>query len=374
MPETRDFKDVELARTGSFNAITGPVTLTRKDFDDAEASSKELAGRFDPPLKLGHNDKQKLLEEDGLPAAGWLENIRRVGDRLLADFMRVPNAVATAIENGGFRKRSIEAARNGVFVNKKFPFVITGLALLGENLPAVDSLADIEALYAAAEMEEPDDLKGAKSQRIFILAAEEEGDDVNGDPEPEVKKGVIQVELTDLAKKFGLAEDTSEEDIYKFIAELRSRPEAKVDDPEPIPAEADEPAIADPAEVAAMSRQIVSLTEKIALGEATTAVDDAIRAGRFTPASRVQLLKMAVGMPEEFTDLVKNTPENIILLGGEKGVDGDEESLATEFALTAGEMEIADATGVSYNDVVKQKIVNAGHKVPQGMLEVNTEN
>ena len=56
---TKDILNVEIAKTGTFNASTGKVTFTRKDFDDMEAASKELMGKVDFPLKLGHNEGQE---------------------------------------------------------------------------------------------------------------------------------------------------------------------------------------------------------------------------------------------------------------------------------------------------------------------------
>ena len=98
------------------------------------------------PIKLGHDNK--LLSTDGAPAAGWVENLRVVGDRLLGDLVKVPDAIAQMMKAGRLRKRSIEARRNFRVGGRSYPLVLTGLALLGAFLPAVDSLADVAKLFA----------------------------------------------------------------------------------------------------------------------------------------------------------------------------------------------------------------------------------
>lgn len=148
--ETFSYKGVEIARIGTFDCMTGKCRFTREDFDDAVEAWESLKGKFDAPIKLGHNDAQAATAADGLPSAGWLANLRRVGDRLVADFIGVPEGVARLIENGTLRKRSIEAIKNVTIAGKKWPFVVTGIALLGAELPAVDSLKDIVEVFGAS--------------------------------------------------------------------------------------------------------------------------------------------------------------------------------------------------------------------------------
>jgi len=128
MPK-RTFKGVEIARTGTFHAQTGDVTFTRADFDNAEKAYNALKDKHRAVIKLGHDEHQKLLQEDGYPNAGFLENIRRQGDKLLADLVDVPGVIADLIKANRYNARSLEAMRNFEVDGKKWPFVITGLAL-----------------------------------------------------------------------------------------------------------------------------------------------------------------------------------------------------------------------------------------------------
>ena len=78
-------KDVEIFSTGTWNG----KEITEKDLDnivDAFSKTKEVVRPF---LKLGHDDNQKLIQNDGLPAAGWVENVRKVGGKLRADFVDI---------------------------------------------------------------------------------------------------------------------------------------------------------------------------------------------------------------------------------------------------------------------------------------------
>lgn len=105
---------------------------------------------FKPPIKLGHSEEQKLLDTEGLPAAGWVENLRRIGGKLVADFKGVPKKIADLIRAGGYKRKSAEIYwgyspdGNG---KAKFPRVLKAVALLGGEIPAVTSLDEILALY-----------------------------------------------------------------------------------------------------------------------------------------------------------------------------------------------------------------------------------
>ena len=143
MPElrTEDFNDQEVFATGTHNGDT----YSAADLD-AMVEAFPKAG-FKPPIKLGHSDGQKLLKGEELVAAGWIENLRRVGVKLLADFKKVPGKIADLIKAGAFRQKSAEVVWDFPNGKDKFPRVLTGVALLGEHIPAVADLNDIVSLY-----------------------------------------------------------------------------------------------------------------------------------------------------------------------------------------------------------------------------------
>lgn len=143
---TRDIPGVEILSVGSWHGTNCPTSgcaFTTEDLDrivaDYEATK---ASTFTAPLKLGHTEDQKLLQSDGLPAAGWLANLRRDGEKLLADLMKVPGKIADLIDVGAYRNRSLELEGDRV----------VGMALLGADLPAVENLDDITGLYKRARL------------------------------------------------------------------------------------------------------------------------------------------------------------------------------------------------------------------------------
>ena len=447
--KTRTFKGVEIARTGTFEAQSGRVKFSGQDFDNAEEAYKELGEKHHAIIKLGHDEHQKLLQEDGYPNAGFLENIRRSGNKLLADLVDVPEAVAELIEAGRYRARSLEAMRQFEVDGKKWPFVITGLALLGADLPAIDSLEDVATVYASQGLNWPDG-----DVVVVITASKSKGVEAQGnvdaliqtwdqwagsytkcldvlsgkpgitDPEalcvwlhheaegkwPGEKasiggaedidtlisdlqellnrvEGIIyhkggapkfrtlvksavdelrtiskktkikfkesDMELTKLAEVLGLKEDTTEEAIMASLTELKARAAGNGDKDIVAKLQAD---------LAEAQKRLVSLEGVSAMEKATRDVDEAIKARRFVPASRETLIKMAVGNPAEFGELIKATPENAVLLNtGEKGRDGDG---GTPIELTETERKMALQLGLSPEEFMEQKALDAGKPVP----------
>lgn len=162
--KTRELTDVEILRPGNFHGQGCPpegCPFTVEMFGDMVEAQTELAGKFDAPVKLGHDDDQKLVQEDGFPSAGWIKSLRLNGEVLMADLTQVPEKVAQLIDAGAYRKRSAEVAPNLEIDGRKFKWVVTGLALLGADLPAVDSLDDIRALYQKVDLKLADNVTPA---------------------------------------------------------------------------------------------------------------------------------------------------------------------------------------------------------------------
>lgn len=169
---TEDILGVELVRAGGpFRGQGSPAGgdyITTEQLGQAVASFNELRDELWPPVKLGHNNAQAalrhdghvhegappnpgLFDTDGAPAAGWLDNLRVEGGRLLADMRKVPATVAALVRAGAYRARSIEFWRGYTDASgKRHPFVVTGVALLGAKLPAVRGLKDLVTLYGEA--------------------------------------------------------------------------------------------------------------------------------------------------------------------------------------------------------------------------------
>ena len=144
MPElrTEDFDNQEIFSAGTHNNDKYSVADL-----DAMVDAFGKVG-YKVPLKLGHSDSQKILDGEELPAIGWVENLRRSGNKLLADFKKVPGKLADLIKAGGYRGKSSEIYWDSKFNGTKFPRALKAVSLLGMSVPAVSSLNDICSLYA----------------------------------------------------------------------------------------------------------------------------------------------------------------------------------------------------------------------------------
>lgn len=138
---------VEIFAVGTWNGDTYSVN----DLQEMVDNFNETKSLIKPYLKLGHNDEQELLKKDGLPAAGWIENLRLAGEKLVADFVEVPEKIYQLIKNKAYKKVSSEIFWNLKVGEKSYNRLLSGVALLGSDLPAVSTLSDILALYNLKE-------------------------------------------------------------------------------------------------------------------------------------------------------------------------------------------------------------------------------
>lgn len=146
LPETVDIKNVEI-----FSAANKPNghNYTDSMLDEIVKGFKETKDQLKPYLKFGHDDKQKLAQNSGMPALGWLDNVKRKGKKIIADLTKVPKKVAKLIEAGAYRRISAEIFWN-ITVNKKhYKRLLKAVALLGADTPACEDLDDIISLYAS---------------------------------------------------------------------------------------------------------------------------------------------------------------------------------------------------------------------------------
>ena len=131
--------EVEIFAVGKWNG----TEFTKEDLQSMAHAYNTLKEVHDVPLKFGHNDKQPMT--DGQPALGWVENVFVKGTKLLAKFVDIPNIVAKALEKKLYKKVSIELDLGVDHNDQHFPYVLSGVALLGADIPAVNTLADLQA-------------------------------------------------------------------------------------------------------------------------------------------------------------------------------------------------------------------------------------
>jgi len=134
--EMHSIKDVPIFAVGKHNG----EEFTAKDLDDIVAAFKELD--FAPAIKQGHRK-----EQPGDPALGYVDNVRRVGAKLIADFVNMPTVVYNAIKRKSYNRVSSEIWVNLERGGKKFRLALKAVSLLGSEVPAVAGLAPLSSLF-----------------------------------------------------------------------------------------------------------------------------------------------------------------------------------------------------------------------------------
>lgn len=129
--------DTEIFAVGKWNGLS----FSGDDLNLIAKTFSELGDNMRVPLKFGHNDEQQMT--DGKPALGWVEKVWVAGDKLMARFTDVPKLVVDAISKKLYRNVSVELDMDVQYKAKQYPFVLTGVALLGADIPAVNTLKDL---------------------------------------------------------------------------------------------------------------------------------------------------------------------------------------------------------------------------------------
>lgn len=129
--------DVEIFATGLWNGFE----FTKEDLNVMAMAFDSLKEVHKVPLKFGHNDEQPMT--DGQPALGWVSNVWVAGNKLMAKFIDIPETVYSAIKNKLYRHVSVELDIGVEHKGNYYSWVLSGVALLGADIPAVNTLADL---------------------------------------------------------------------------------------------------------------------------------------------------------------------------------------------------------------------------------------
>lgn len=143
----------EIFAVGTWNGF--PFTLN--DLRKMAQAFKDLGQYLKVPLKIGHNDEQAIT--DGQPAIGWVTDMtvdeQSKPPKLIATFDDVPGIVSEAIAKKLYRNVSIELDFDVAHKDARYDFVVTAVALLGADLPAVNVLNDLGAFLASRDSNLP---------------------------------------------------------------------------------------------------------------------------------------------------------------------------------------------------------------------------
>ena len=129
--------EVEIFAVGKWNGMTFDVA----DLEAMAASHAALKEVHDVPLKFGHNKEQPIT--DGQPSLGWVEEVLVKGDKLFAKFIDMPKIVYDAMKAKLYKHVSIELDMGVNHKGNSYDLVLSGVALLGADIPAVNTLADL---------------------------------------------------------------------------------------------------------------------------------------------------------------------------------------------------------------------------------------
>lgn len=143
---SKAIRGVEIFSTGNWNGDD----YTHKDLEEMVKAFNENP-HVKPYLKLGHDSKQKLLQSDGYPAAGWIDRVYIKGSKLCADFVDIPSKIYDLIVNKAYKKVSSEIFWNIKVGDKTYSRMLAAVALLGADTPGVMNLNDILAMYKKLE-------------------------------------------------------------------------------------------------------------------------------------------------------------------------------------------------------------------------------
>jgi hypothetical protein len=148
--------NIPIAAVGeNWKTSTGIETVTEEDLMCALAALDDPAIKT-PRVKLGHLDPRFTPDLgpnpfDGTPVLGKFINLR-YDDKsmtLYADAVGVPEWFATIMPYA-YPNRSMEAYRHvETATGHTHDFVITAVALLGDELPAIETLDDLKTLFSS---------------------------------------------------------------------------------------------------------------------------------------------------------------------------------------------------------------------------------
>ncbi len=141
--ETYNIQGVEIFSVGTWNGDE----YSMDDLVGMVAAFDANKTTVRPFLKLGHDEKQKLLQKDGYPAAGWIDRLYMRGEKLVADFSSIPKTIFELISNKAYRNVSSEIYCNVNILDQTYKYMLGAVALLGADTPGVMNLSDILGMY-----------------------------------------------------------------------------------------------------------------------------------------------------------------------------------------------------------------------------------
>lgn len=221
MPQTYSIPGVEIFSCGTWNGDE----YTIDDLQEMVTAFNETQKGVRPYIKLGHDEKQNLLQEDGLPAAGWIEKLYIKGDKLVADIADIPKKIYDLIKTKAYRKVSCEIYWNLKIGEKLYKRFLGAVALLGTDMQGCMNLSDILGQYKALTTELPKIYSNCEKFNFEIKQEQITIKKDEGENMPTEKELQLEAEL----KTFKSKAEASEQELAKAKQESEELKKFKAD-------------------------------------------------------------------------------------------------------------------------------------------------
>ena len=138
---------MEIMAPGTWNGFN----FGRGRLEQIADNFKSLFDVHKVPLKIGHADEQVETKSNDQHALGWASDVWVTSaGKMVAKFTDVPKVVYDAIKKKLYRKVSVELDFDTIYKGKNLGDVLSGVALLGADIPAVNTIDDLQAFFSSS--------------------------------------------------------------------------------------------------------------------------------------------------------------------------------------------------------------------------------
>lgn len=195
--------------------IHGGRKFTKADVEEAVKNYNDWGKDFiKSPLVLGHDEKQPLIQNMGMPSLGEMKSCRMVTKpngslSVIGKFSDVPKIAVQAIQQRRYRRLSPEIYENYSNPNldggKPKGLSFRRISLLGADIPEIKTLADVVAL--------------GEDGGLKILFSEPQEDTMTPEQIAQLRKDIAAEMQAEADKRFKAFEEAQKGDIKKLQEE-----------------------------------------------------------------------------------------------------------------------------------------------------------
>jgi hypothetical protein len=319
-------KGIEIFKTGKYRG----KTYTKDDIDKMVENFTELkqVADFDPPARIGHRGEGSVT--DMMSVCGYVLNLYRTGNKLLADVEITEPEAYEKIKRGTFKKRSAEIGSYETNDGEVYSMVLWGFGFV--DIPQVEGMSEVK-VYGKEEVDYEVLAKELIEEFNKPEAKFDKAQDARIDKILEGIKGVCAIKLDEMN-----LDDASDliytmrtlirikngESIYEFKKEGDTMEEVKLSK------EDHEKLVADAAKVEELSKrneELEELQKKADMDARLAKVDEFTKEGKIIAENEAEKEFVQTLTKEQFeayTNLKTNQPA-LVKLDNENGKADDEE-------------------------------------------------